>query len=95
MVAPTGRALFFQDEAASSAVELDVEAGRCGTNSSANPSIESIQPYSSPFSTVMKLYEQAGAAGGSGMIRDRGAYRSCFAGSIAGDGASSARRAQR
>jgi hypothetical protein len=102
-VAPAGRAFVFQDEAASSAAGLDVEAGRCDTHcglASASAPIGPSDARSSTWSPQMTPWELAGAAGGYGTgvrgggEKERAAYRSCLAGGIARCDAGLARRTQ-
>lgn len=66
MVAPTGRAFVFQDEAASSAVELEVEAERYQANSSAYVSIEVAEAIRSSGVPEMESLKVGGAASWDG-----------------------------
>lgn len=65
-VAPAGSAVVLQDEAASSAVELEVEAERYCTNSSAHLSIGALAAQLMPSGQEMELRELAGAAAALG-----------------------------
>ena len=71
MVAPTGRAFVFQDEAASSAVREEVEAERYLANSLAHISIGIERAHGSISGPEMESCEVGGAAGWNRMTGGR------------------------
>ena len=94
-VAPAGMAFVFQDEAAPSAAELDVEAARCVSNALATDSIEHGETHGDETLSEMDSNKLARAVGCDGMGWMTGRpYRTCFAGSTASRSAGRARGAE-